>query len=382
MSRNSSASMYAGYPSGGRRTPASSPGGLRSLLANDTHTDSAPVAAAAAAAPVTRAEAPAPPVAPEDDKEKMRGLNNRLTSYLDMVKTLQQTNDGLRKQIDEILAKRQAPNGRDWDEVQKPFDDLRKQIKEITMDNANLLMDANNAKLANEDLKNKLDAEIVAQKTFEKELDDVKKVLEEVKQQKESIKKETEMVKDEIDRIKQEHKDMVDDLCEKIRTSKVTVEIEPDKNNLTSVIDNMRNQYEKIAQKNLKETEDWYKDKFENIKVVEAENSAALESGNADLKDKQKQKQQLEIQIQSVMTKIQTLEALLENTKIQCSKRLSVYDKEVQNTESEIKKVRSQMERQKEDIMNLMSEKLKLEEEIRKYNDLMNMCSDERKVEA
>lgn len=109
--------------------------GLRNVLRNETEKDS-PVAATAAApvrataAPATAAAAPAAvAAAPGDDKQTLRGLNDRLSGYLGRVKQLEKENGDLKKEIDEILENRKAPAGKDWDEAEKPLDELKKQVE-------------------------------------------------------------------------------------------------------------------------------------------------------------------------------------------------------------------------------------------------------------
>lgn len=50
----------------------------------------------------------------------------------------------------------------------------------------------------------------------------------------------------------------MDDLCEKIRDSEVKVEIDSHNSNLAIMLNNIRHQYDNLAKKNLKDTEDWY----------------------------------------------------------------------------------------------------------------------------
>jgi len=95
--------------------------GLRSVLhkdpaGGDLITPSA-AAAVAAAAPAA------------DHKKTMRGLNERLSGYLGRVRQLESGNKDLQDQIDDILAKRDAPEGRDWDDIEKPLADLRKKVR-------------------------------------------------------------------------------------------------------------------------------------------------------------------------------------------------------------------------------------------------------------
>ncbi len=117
--------MFGGAGGRGSRVSVASLEGLRNVLRNETERDSAPAAPAQAAAPPAAAAAPA---APADDKQTLRGLNDRLSGYLGRVRQLEKENGDLEKQIDEILAKRKAPEGRDWDKIEKPLVDLKKQV--------------------------------------------------------------------------------------------------------------------------------------------------------------------------------------------------------------------------------------------------------------
>lgn len=127
MPSNTAASMFGGAGGRGSRASVSSLEGLRSVLGNEPKRDSAPAAPAASVAPATPA-APTAPAAPADDKQTLRGLNDRLSGYLDTVRQLEKANEDLEKQIDDILAKRTAPEGRDWDKVEKPLDDRKNKV--------------------------------------------------------------------------------------------------------------------------------------------------------------------------------------------------------------------------------------------------------------
>lgn len=119
--------MFGGAGGRGSRVSVASLEGLRNVLRNETEKDSAPAPAKAKPA-AEPAPAPAQPAAPADDKQTLRGLNDRLSGYLGRVRQLEKENGELQEQIDDILAKRKAPEGRDWEKVEKPLDDLKKQV--------------------------------------------------------------------------------------------------------------------------------------------------------------------------------------------------------------------------------------------------------------
>ncbi|XP_036946591.1 keratin, type I cytoskeletal 18-like isoform X2 [Acanthopagrus latus] len=387
MPSNTAASMFGGAGGRGSRVSVASLQGLRNVMRNDPERDSA---APKEAAPTAAAAPPPPPAAapaaaaPADDKQTLRGLNDRLSGYLGRVRQLEKENSDLEKQIDDILAKRKAPEGRNWDDVEKPLEDLKKKIRDITMDNAKLLLQIDNTKLADEDFKNKLKDETEARKELEKDIEDLKKTKEDTRLNCKQTKKEIELVKEELARLNQEHKEEVEVLREKIRDSEVNVEIDSQNSNLAEMLNKIRAQYDKLAKKNLKETDDWYQSKFDNIKVEEAQNNEALNSGKVDLKDLLKKKQSLEVEIQSLHSTIYHLEETLKNTKVDNGQRLAPLNQVILDLEQELRKVRAQVEHQVETNNNLVCVKMKLEAEIDHYQQLIQgMTADpERSAKA
>ncbi|XP_030611719.1 keratin, type I cytoskeletal 18-like [Archocentrus centrarchus] len=376
MAKNSSASMFGGAGGRGARASVSTLDGLRKVLGNQTETDSAPIAKAAAqptaSAALSGYDTPVAPLPSEDNKQELRTLNNRLSGYLDRVRQLQNDNENLQKQIDDILAKRKIPEGRDWDEILKPLDHLKKQINDSTDDNAKLLLQIDNSKLAKEDFNNKLDDENKACIELEKDLEALRRTKDDIKMNCEQNKKEIEMVKEELERLKQEHKNEVNSLLEKIKDSDVNVEIKSQDSSLADIIKNVRVHYDKIAEKNLKEADDWYKDKFEPIKVEEAKNTETLKSETNELKSLMKKKQNVEIQIQASNSTIRNLEETLRNIKMENSQRLGPSNKIILDLERDLRNVKSQEKQQLEINKALLCIKMKLEKEIEQYHELLS----------
>lgn len=363
--------MFGGAGGRGARASVSSLEGLRNAMRNGTERDG-PVPAEApiepAAAPATKSPAPA---APADDNHTLRGLNDRLTGYLNRVRDLENENRAIENEIDDILAKRKAPNGRDWDEVQKPLDDLKEKIKEITKENARLLLESDSTEMANNDLKNKLEDEKRAVKAIEKDLEEEKRTIDETKLKCTHLEKDIEMVKNELDNLKKDHKNDVDDLRDKIKDSEVKVEIESEDSNLADALNKIRSQYEEMTRKNEKETQDWYQSKFKTIKVEEAKNTEAISKSKEELRDLLKEKQLLEIKIHGAHTTISSLEQSVKSTKVEYGNRLSPMNKKIKDMEADLKDVRNELERQVERNRDLLTVKMKLEEEIQYYRELL-----------
>lgn len=125
--------MFGGAGGRDAKASVSTLDGLRKVLSKQTERDSAPIQKAAAKPVASQApSAPETLVAPGDDKQQLRTLNNRLSGYLNRVKQLQEENNDLQKEIDDILAKRKVPEGRDWDGILKPLDNLKREVGQIS----------------------------------------------------------------------------------------------------------------------------------------------------------------------------------------------------------------------------------------------------------
>ncbi|XP_037552276.1 keratin, type I cytoskeletal 18 isoform X2 [Nematolebias whitei] len=376
MPLNSSATVYGGAGGRGARASVSSLEGLRSILRNDP--DPAPAPQKPAPGPQDEPRSEAEP----GDQKLLRGLNTRLSSFLQKVQQLQEDNGALQQDIEHVLSKRRSPEGRRWEELQEPLKEKEKQVKELTLDNARQLLQMDNTRLAKDDFKNKLDEETRARKEMEKDLDKLKNVIDEIKLEKDRVQMETQLVKNELQQLQEEHQKEVDELLQKIKESEVKVEMDTSSSNLGDIINSIRAHYQKLSEKNLQETEDWYKNKFENMEVEEAQNNEALDSGNSELKELQKQKKMLEVEIRNQWRTINTLEDTLSRTNWESNQRLGPLYRAITKLEANLRDVRVQLENQKELNEELLTVKMKLEKEIETYRKLIGAITAEEESSA
>nr|XP_029510091.1 keratin, type I cytoskeletal 18-like [Oncorhynchus nerka] len=181
MSRNRAFSMFGGAWGRGSRVSVASLEGLRNAMRSDPEN--------------SKEVSPAPGPAP-DDKKTMKGLNERLSGYLGRVRNLEEPTNIWRTRFRTSWTR--DPNGRDWDVV----------LRDMTMDNARLLLQMDNTKLANDDFKNKLDNKEQARKTVEKDLIGLKKVIDDTNLNRMQLESQIESVKEELAFLKKDHKDV------------------------------------------------------------------------------------------------------------------------------------------------------------------------------
>ncbi|XP_061655186.1 keratin, type I cytoskeletal 18-like [Phyllopteryx taeniolatus] len=214
-----------------------------------------------------------------------------------------------------------------------------------------------------------LNDETKARMVIENDLDELKKNIEDTKLSNKQTQKEIDLMKDELANFEQDHKNAADDLREKIRNSEVNAEIETPNSSLPEIVNNIRKQYSKLATKNLKETEERYQNKFENIKVEEAQNNEALQSGKTELKDLLKQKQYVVIKVQGGQSTIRNLEENLRLAKLEKGQQLGPLNRTILDLEQQL---RAHVQNQLEMNKDLLCVKMRPEAEINDYQKLMS----------
>uniref|UniRef100_A0A3B1J5M6 Keratin, type I cytoskeletal 18-like n=1 Tax=Astyanax mexicanus TaxID=7994 RepID=A0A3B1J5M6_ASTMX len=353
MSRNSASSMFGGAGGQGTRASVSTLQALRNAMRPESQQQ--PQGGGALAPP------------PADDKKTMESLNNRLSGYLGRVRKLEKSNQELEEQIRDILEKRGQTADRDWDKIEKPLADLRKEIRDKTMENARLLLQIDNSKLANEDLKNN-----IARQNLEHDLSDLRRVIDDSQLARLDLESQIESGKEELAFLKKEHRDEVAVLKEKIKESSVTVEADSSHSNLSSTVNKIRDQYEKLAVKNREETDDWYKNKVKSTGPT----PMSLQNSRTELTELRRTKQLREIDVQALQSMIVSLEETLRDSEGRYGKELARLNRILQQLGAELTKVRDQVERQAQEYQALLNVKMKLEAEIDSYRCLLGATDD------
>ncbi|XP_043105655.1 keratin, type I cytoskeletal 18 [Puntigrus tetrazona] len=314
-----------------------------------------------------------------DDKETMKGLNDRLAGYLSKVRLLEDSNNQLEAQIKEALMRKGAESGRDWSAYEKIVADLRNQIQEMTMDNARLFLQIDNARLAADDFKIKFESEQAMRQGVEQDLARLRKMLDDTYMGRMQLESQIESMREELAFLKKSHDEDVANLKSQISDSQVNVQMETKNNaDLNEAINNIRTQYERAAQKSREDTEAWYQNKFDNITAEVTQNTEALQAGKTELNELRRQKQSLEIDLQALHNMIRSLEDSLRETEARYAHEVTGYNSRILQLEGELGQVRAQVERQAAEYEALLNLKTKLEAEIATYHRLLEGVVDDK----
>ncbi|XP_062389759.1 keratin, type I cytoskeletal 18 [Sardina pilchardus] len=353
--RSSAASVFGGAGGIGSRISVSNVRNLSNMLSPHVQLDNGKVS-----------------LSPANEKETMRGLNDRLSGYLSKVRTLEESNQKLEDRIKEVLSKRGTGVERDWSAYEQPLATLKEQLQDMTMENARLLLQIDNARLAADDFKVKFENEQGMRQGVEQDIAGLRKLIDETHMSRMQLESQIESMTEELVYLKKNHEEDVDQLRGQISNSNVSVEMDNRKgDDLNETINKIRNDYEKAAKKNREDTETWYQSKFDNITAEVTQNTEALQTGKTELNELRRQKQALEIDVQALHNMNRSLEDTLADTQNRSAREMTQYNKIIVQLEDELGQVRAQVERQRLDYQTLLNLKMKLESEIATYHSLL-----------
>ncbi|XP_064492302.1 keratin, type I cytoskeletal 12-like [Pseudopipra pipra] len=310
-------------------------------------------------------------------KETMQNLNDRLAAYLDKVRSLEDANTELERKIREWYEK-SGPgtgtpgSGNDYSKFYPLIEDLRNKIINATIDNARIILQVDNARLAADDFRLKYENEVALRQSVEADINGLRRVLDELTLTRADLELQIESLNEELAYLKKNHEEELQGL-QSSEMGQVSVEMDAAPGtDLTKLLNDMRGQYEVIAEQNRKEAEAWFNEKSGELKREISTHTEQLQSGKSEITDLKRTLQSLEIELQSQLAMKKSLEDTLAETEGGYCAQLSQMQLQIGNLESQLLQVRADMERQNAEYQQLLDIKSRLEMEIETYRRLLD----------
>ncbi|XP_056264858.1 keratin, type I cytoskeletal 19-like isoform X1 [Pseudoliparis swirei] len=308
----------------------------------------------------------------ENKKLSMQNLNDRLATYMDKVHSLEAANAKLELQIREWYDK-QTPAAKDYSKYEAIIEDLRRKIRAATQDNARLMLQIDNARLAAEDFRIKFENEMALRMSVEADIVGLRKVLDDLTMARADLEMQVEGLKEEMIYLKKNHAEEMVAMRNQVKASSVSVEVDArPQNDMARTMDKIRGQYEAITDKNRREMEEWYKVKFDELNKNVTSSTESLQSSRSEMTELKRTLQALQIELQSHLSLKSALEGQLEETESSYGLQLNQLQGMVNGLEEELKNVRADSERQAHDYQLLLDIKNRLEMEIAEYRRLLD----------
>ncbi|XP_026576291.1 keratin, type I cytoskeletal 17-like [Pseudonaja textilis] len=304
-------------------------------------------------------------------KGTMKNLNDRLAAYLDKVLSLEKSNFQLEQNIQEFYTKRASTGTPDMSAYFNTMAQLKSQIQKETLKNAGLLLQIDNAKLAADDFRVKLQSEVAMHLSLEGDLGGLRKALEEMNASRASLQVQAENLQEELACLKRNHKEELAPLQAHLGG---TVNVEVDSMpgiDLQKTLSEIRDQYEDVIQKNRQEAEALHQSQCDALNQEVSVSNEALQSAQMKTVELKRLAQALEIELQSLWSMKGALEGTLAEVESHYGLELSQLCNLVAAREAELLQLKSDAQNQSEDYKRLMDIKNRLEQEIATYQCLL-----------
>ncbi|XP_070706901.1 keratin, type I cytoskeletal 18 [Pempheris klunzingeri] len=307
-----------------------------------------------------------------NDKEAMQSLNNRLANYLDKVRSLERSNADLEMRIKQLMLDR-IPKGHDLDSMMAQAHAVEQEVRKRTLENARLMLEIDNAKLAADDFRIKWETELVMCQSVERDCVALKKAKTDHEQIIASLRGDLDSLKEELYFLKKNHEEEMEQMKSRIARDEVNVEVDsgcsgPD---LGTILSDLRSQYEGIVKKNKEQTDQWYRKKLETVQNEVKESNEALRGAQNELVERQRFLQTLEVELESLHKQIAALEGNVGETGQKYSGEMERLQATLNQLEDDLSQLRLDMQRTKTDYEQLLRIKQNLEMEIATYRRLL-----------
>ncbi|KAG5838166.1 hypothetical protein ANANG_G00220880 [Anguilla anguilla] len=354
------ASIYGGAGGQGTRISSASYSGVRSGAPGGSFSSSIQVGGSAGGAICA------------NEKATMQGLNDRLASYLETVRNLEQANNKLELQIREFLGNR-GPDVNDYSRYNTILEELRKKVFDATVDNARLVLQIDNARLAADDFRVKFESELAIRQSVEADITGLRKVIDDTNIGRMNLESEIEALREELLFLKKNHDNEVMELRNQVAQSGVQVDVDaPKGQDLALIMAEIRAKYEKMAQKNQEELKAWHESQISEVQVQVSQNTEALQSAHTEVNELRRQLQSLEIELESQKNLKGSLEATLRDTELRFNMETEKYNNIILQLEAELTDLRANIQHQTQEYEALLNIKMKLEAEIATYRRLLD----------
>ncbi|XP_036197620.1 keratin, type I cytoskeletal 23 isoform X1 [Myotis myotis] len=331
-------------------------------------------------------------------KVTMQNLNERLASYLDKVRALEEANVKLESRILKWHQERDPGSKQDYSQYEENISRLQEQIVDGKLTNVQVFLLLDNARMAVDDFNLKYENEHSFKKDLEigveslrKTLDDLTIVTTDLEQEVEGLRKELILMKKHHEQ-EMEGQPVPNDFKVNVKLNTTPGE------DLIKILEDMRQEYEFMIKKKHRDLDAWYKEqvkgKCPNSPKVpcpcgpmptpllfarsqsaaiaqETAGPTAVQTNQGNIQELKRTFQALEIDLQAQHNRKSALENMLSETQSRYSCQLQDMQRIISHYEEELLQLRRDLERQNSEYKVLLGIKTHLEKEISTYRQLL-----------